>query len=55
MVAAPEIVTGMAEAAKVAGISIERLGDEMDHFRLPFFEVDGEYIFARASLERLAA
>lgn len=52
---APDTITGMAEAAKVAGVSLERLGDEMDHFRLPFLEVDGEYIFLRSSLEKLAA
>ena len=54
MSADPEIVTGMKAAAKVARMSVARLGEEMDHFHLPFLEVDGKYIFLRASLEKLA-
>ena len=55
MDADPTIVRGIRAAAKFADVTVQRLDDEMSCFHLPFIEVDGEYIFLRASLERLAA
>lgn len=50
-----EYITGIRAAAKFAGVSVKRLGDEMDHFHFPFIVVDRKFIFLKASLEQLVA
>ena len=48
------VVWGIDGAAKVARKPVQIINDEMDK-GLPFLYIDGEFVFVRASLERLAA